>query len=329
MLKFRFVRVTAAMLYALLYTLLFAPVLHAQQDGPLSFRIPADVAAREVNIWSEGTRMSGTVYVSKVAEDKKLPAILMAHGWGGTASALRRDAVGFAQAGYLVVTFDYRGWGVSDSRVILVKPGQPSPGDKGRFIAEVQEVREVVDPVDMLTDWQNALHWLHGEPQVDTTRIGIWGSSQSGGYVAELATRDHRIKAVYSQVGAFDGRDLGRSPEAYVDAIKRARGEIGYPEPGLRVLGNLRGAPIYSRFANYAPVDHINDAGTIPMRIVVAEKEELFDNKQHGILAYERYNGPKDLVIVPGIAHYGIYMQAWPLAHKLASEWFDRHLKQQ
>jgi dienelactone hydrolase len=325
MLKFRFVRISAAMLYALL----FAPVLHAQQDGPLHFRIPTDVAAREVNIWSEGTRMSGTVYVPKVAEAKKLPAILMAHGWGGTASALRRDAVGFAQAGYLVVTFDYRGWGVSDSRVILVKPGQPSAGDKGRFSAEVQEVREVVDPVDMLTDWQNALHWLHGEPQVDTTRIGVWGSSQSGGFVAELATRDHRIKAVYSQVGAFDGRDLGRSPEAYVDAIKRARGEIGYPEPGLRVLGNLRGAPIYSRFANYAPVDHINDAGTIPMRIVVAEKEELFDNKQHGILAHERYNGPKDLVIVPGIAHYGIYMQAWPLAHKLALEWFDRHLKQQ
>lgn len=300
----------------------------AQQDGPRNFAIPADVDARTVDIWSEGTRMSGTVFIGKDAGNGRLPTILMAHGWGGTAAALTRDAVGFAQAGYLVVTFDYRGWGRSDSRVILTRPAPDAAAkNKGRFTAEVQEVREVVDPVDMLTDWQNALHWLHGESQVDTARIGIWGSSQSGGYVAEMATRDHRIKAVYSQVGAFSGHGLGTTAQAYADATRRARGEIGYPEPGIRVLGNLRGAPIYSRFANYAPVDHINDAGRIPMMIVVAENEELFDNREHGILAYERYEGPKQLVVVPGIKHYGIYMEAWPQAHKLAREWFDKHLK--
>jgi dienelactone hydrolase len=313
----------------LLLALSSAPQSHAQQDGPSNFPVPADVDARAVDIWSEGTRMSGTVYVSKkLAGGRKLPAILMAHGWGGTAAVLRRDAVGFAHAGYLAVTFDYRGWGESDARVILVNPAPPlEERNNGRFTAEVREVREVVDPVDMLTDWQNALHWLHGEPQVDTTRIGIWGSSQSGGYVVEVATRDHRIKAVYSQVGAFSGRALGEAPAAFVDATKRARGEIDYPEPGVRVIGNLRGAPIYSRFADYAPVDHINDAGDVPIRIVLAEKEELFDNREHGLLAYERYRGPKDLVVIPGITHYGVYMQAWPQAHRLALEWFDRHLK--
>lgn len=306
--------------------LLMAGIVHAQQDGPLNFRIPDEVSTRAVDIWSEGTRMSGTVFKAKSAPATPLPTILMAHGWGGTAAALTRDAVAFAQEGYLVVTFDYRGWGRSDSRMILV---QPAPADRkdGRFVAEVQPVREVVDPVDMLTDWQNALHWLQGEAEVDKARIGIWGSSQSGGYVAEMATRDHRIKAVYSQVGAFSGHGLGTTREAYTDATKRARGEIGYPEPGLKVLGNLRGAPIYSRFANYAPVDHINDAGQIPIMIVVAENEELFDNREHGLLAYERYKGPKQLVVVPGIKHYGIYREAWPQAHKLAREWFDRNLK--
>lgn len=309
-----------------LFCLLASAVALAQQDGPLNFRIPDDVATRAVDIWSEGTRMSGTVFKAKSAPATPLPTILMAHGWGGTAAALTRDAVAFAQEGYLVVTFDYRGWGGSDSRVILTKPA-PAEKKDGRFVAEVQDVREVVDPVDMLTDWQNALHWLQGEAEVDKSRIGIWGSSQSGGYVAEMATRDHRIKAVYSQVGAFSGHGLGTTPEAYADATKRARGEIGYPAPGLRVLGNLRGAPIYSRFANYAPVDHINDAGQIPIMIVVAENEELFDNRQHGILAYERYNGPKQLVVVPGIKHYGIYREAWSQAHQSAREWFDKHLK--
>lgn len=297
-----------------------------QQDGPLNFPIPADVSARAVDIWSEGARMSGTVYTLKTMSAEKLPTILMAHGWGGTAAALTRDAVGFAQAGYLVVSFDYRGWGASDARVILTQRAPPEKS-KGKFTAEVQEVREVVDPVDMLTDWQNALHWLHGESRVDTSRIGIWGSSQSGGYVAEMAARDRRIKAVYSQVGAFSGHGMGDTPQAMEEATKRARGELSYPEPGARVVGNLRGAPILHRFANYEPVNHMNDAGQIPIMIVIAENEELFDNKQHGILAYERYNGPKQLVTVPGIKHYGIYREAWPQAHKLAREWFDAHLK--
>jgi hypothetical protein len=40
-------------------------------------------------------------------------------GWSGTAAQLRADAVVFCQAGFLVVTFDYRGWGESDRRAIL------------------------------------------------------------------------------------------------------------------------------------------------------------------------------------------------------------------
>jgi uncharacterized protein len=307
--------------------LVLAQAAAGQQSGAPGAGVPDDVAARAVDIYSEGTRMAATVYSPKSATSGKLPTILMAHGWGGTAAQLARDATGFAQAGYLVVTFDYRGWGKSDARVVLTKPAPANAQEsKGQFVAEVREVREVVDPVDMLADWQNALHWLHGEPQVDTARIGIWGSSQSGGYVAEMATRDHRIKAVYSQVGAFSGHGLGTTAEAYKDATQRARGEIGYPEPGLRVLGNLRGAPIYARFANYSPVDHINDAGQIPIMIVVAENEELFDNKQHGLLAYERYKGPKRLEVIPGIKHYGIYREAWQQAHKLALEWFGKHL---
>ena len=51
----------------------------AQQDGPRNFRIPDDVATRAVDIWSEGTRMSGTVFTLKANTDGKLPTILMAH----------------------------------------------------------------------------------------------------------------------------------------------------------------------------------------------------------------------------------------------------------
>ncbi len=279
--------------------------------------IPETVEARPIHIWSEGARMSATVFLPAGAdEDEKFPTVLMAHGWGGVAAQLVRDAVAFAEAGYLVVTFDYRGWADSDGRLVLGADGE-----------SVREVREVVDPVDMLADWQNALHWLHGEPQVDADRIGLWGSSQSGGYVVEMAIRDPRVRAVHSQVGSLSGRQIGDTDEARRDAARRARGEIGYPEPGERAVGNLRGAPIASRFYNYSPVDNINDAGDIPIQFVLAENEELFDNRDHGILAYERYDGPKRLVVIPDISHYGIYREAWQQSNALALEWFDRYLK--
>ena len=77
----------------------------------------------------------------------------------------------------------------------------------------------------------------------------------------------------------------------------------------------------------YAPVEDAAKAPGCAMLFVVAENEELFDNKEHGILAYERATGPKKLVIVPGIKHYGIYTQKRDLAHELALKWYDEHLK--
>lgn len=78
----------------------------------LSLPLAAQVADFEIGpaaIVREGTRMAATAYAPKSASGK-LPCILMAHGWGGTAASLRPDAIGIARAGYYVVAFDYRGW---------------------------------------------------------------------------------------------------------------------------------------------------------------------------------------------------------------------------
>jgi dienelactone hydrolase len=245
-------------------------------------------------------------------------ADIYTHGWGGVKASLRPDAVLFAKSGYLVLTFDYRGWGDSDSRIARVK---------GR----AQDVREVVDPLDFGTDWLNAIHFAAGEPQCDMTRLGLWGSSFSGGLVVWAAERDPRVKALHSQVGSLDGRFViateAERARTHEEATKMARGEMQYPEPGAKVLGNLKGAPIRARFANYAPVEELARAPHCAMQFVIAEKEELFDNKDHGIKAYQRAPGPKNLVTVPGIKHYGIYYEARKEAQRLALEWFDKHLK--
>jgi len=42
---------------------------------------------------------------------------------------------------------------------------------------------------------------------------------------------------------------------------------------------------------------------------------------------HERATGPKKLITIPSITHYGIYNEAREQAKKEAIAWFDEHLK--
>ncbi|MYC67487.1 MAG: prolyl oligopeptidase family serine peptidase [Acidobacteriia bacterium] len=296
----------------------------AQQD----WQAPAGVNWRTDTILSEGTRLAAEIFSPSDRDGEKLPCILMAHGWGGTVRGLRRDAAVFAKAGYLTVAFDYRGWGNSGPRVILANPAPD--GKPGKFRAEVIAIREVVDPVEQGRDWLNALHWLQAEPMCDTQRIGVWGSSYSGGHVLHAAAHDHRVKAVFSQVGGMDSRFVVASDEARArtlkEATQRARGQLPYPAPGAVEVGALRGAPIREKLMHYAPVELARQASHAALMFVIAENEELFDNRDHAIKAHAAATGVKKLVTLPGIKHYGIYREARERAQQLAVEWFDAHL---
>ena len=125
------------------------------------------------------------------------------------------------------------------------------------------------------------------------------------------------------QLQSAFGSEADQLKATYDEATKRARGEIGYPAPRARVIGNLQGAPIRDKLLRYAPVEDIPMIRNCAMLFVVAEKEELFDNALHGKLAYDRAREPKKYVVIPGIAHYGIYGEARDEANKLAIEWFD------
>lgn len=306
---------------------LAAPVASAQESQS-DFRIPDGVRFETADIISEGTRMSAEVFAPDDAEGKKLPTIIMSHGWGGTAQALRPEAVAFAKAGYLVIAFDYRGWGKSDSRLTLAG-AKPEKKD-GKLIAEVKEVREVVDPIDQTADIMNAIHWATSHKRCDPDRIGLWGSSYSGGHVVYVAARDPRVKAFVSQVGAMDSRWTIATPASraftFSQGAARAQGKIGYPPPGAR-FNNMNGQPVWEKLMQYAPIEDIDRCGQCAKLFIIAENEELFDNKDHAILAHSRATGVKKLVTIPGIKHYGIYNEARDRAQKEAISWFNEHLK--
>jgi len=295
------------------------------------FRPPADLEFRAARITSAGVRLHAELFSLRSLSGRPLPTVVMGHGWGGTAAHFRRDAVDIARAGYLVLCFDYRGWGESEGRVILTRPSPvtPEPGRNQRFTAEVVEQREYVDPLEQASDWFSVIGWAAAEPAVDKERIGIRGSSYSGGHVVHVAAFDPRVKAVVSQVGYFDSRPGSEAARqaTYSATAGRSHGEP-YPPPRAVVVGRLAGAPILESFMRYAPVEDAAQVRDAAVLFVVAEKEELFDNEAQGRRAYERMpSAKKKYVTIPGISHFGVYREAREQAVKYAIDWFDEHLK--
>lgn len=292
------------------------------------YRPPAGVAFRTVTIVSDGVRLHGEVFTPADAPaGRRLPAVVMAHGWGGVAAGLRTDAADIARAGYLVLVFDYRGWGESGSPVVLVDP-EPlhRPGEADAFTARVQPLREYVNPIEQAEDWFSAIDWIMGEPQADPNRVGLRGSSYSGGHVIYVAAHDPRVKAVVSQVGGMDSRPRPGQEQPGRDlATRMARGEVGYPAPRSSTIMGLIGSPIGHKGERYAPVVEAAKV-TAPTLVILAESEEYGGNPA-AQAAYQSLKGPKELHVIPGITHYAVYSTHRPVVVKMAVDWFDRYLK--
>jgi hypothetical protein len=128
----------------------------------------------------------------------------------------------------------------------------------------------------------------------------------------------------------MDGRWAIANPQmrAYTfgQGSARTHGQIAYPRPSEK-FGTLTGAPVIEKFPAYAPIEDIGRCKDCAKLFIIAENEELFDNKEHAIRAYERATGIKKLVTIAGIKHYGVYNEARGRAQKEAIAWFDEHLK--
>ena len=287
----------------------------------------AEVARRKVELWSEGTRLAAEIFTPPgQAPEGGWPSILLCHGWGGLMSHLVPNALKFAARGYLCMTFDYRGWGESDGRIIATRDAPPLT-EAGERELKVIVLREVVDPVDLTTDARNCLHFLWSEPGVDKDRIGIWGTSYGGGHAVFTAANDRRIKVCVAQIGGY-----GLPPSAMEQALKRAadkaRGEIDpvVPQHGLDGVPNLRGTPDFARMAVHSQLEAAAKV-QVPTLIIDAEFEELVDRYEHGWTAYMmiRQNTASEYHTYP-CKHYGVYGDYYEPSTDLALEWFDKYL---
>ena len=104
------------------------------------------------------------------------PIIVMAHGLGAVRE-MRLDAFAerFTDAGYACLVFDYRHFGSS--------AGLP------RGLLSVSRQRQ---------DWSSAIAFARSLPQVDGSRVVLWGTSFGGGHVLAVGARE-RVAAVIAQ----------------------------------------------------------------------------------------------------------------------------------
>lgn len=304
---------------------------------PRAKPLPEGAEKQTVTIYSDGTKMIGDLYLPPgLRKADKRPAVVFCNGTAGTKRGTPTQlAPHFLAAGFVFLAFDYRGWGESDGKLLPVEP-LPKPDAKGEVTVKVRVVRWQMDFADQTQDIRAAIGFLAGEPSVDPERIGIMGSSYGGGLVTWVAANDPRVKCVVAQVPGMGG---GRGPAAerrlYELLTKQARGET---EPVPFETGKPTGAMARYKQIRYNPAKGIGfsplEAAAkikVPMLLVLAEKEELMDNKQNGAKVYEIIKAKKDVPValhsIKGITHYGVYKEGFEEATKLELEWFGKYLK--
>lgn len=298
--------------------------------------LPDDVERVSVTIWSDGTRMAGDVYRPKnLKPTDKLPGIVFIHGTGGVKKTpfSIRLATAFAQRGYIFLNFDYRGWGESESRLLMLEE-MPEADEKGEVNVKARAIRWQMDFQDQTTDVRNAIAFLSSEPNVDRDRIGIFGTSYGGSLVTWTAAYDPRVKCAAMQVPGLGGiRGVPYSQYAYGLMTKQARGETepvpyehGAPGGKMAAYSHMR----YNVAKDVAfDVFQAAERVKMPMLIIDAGNEELMDIKQNGGRVAEILKANGTLVsyhVIPGIGHYGVYVEKFDEVLRMELDWFDQHL---
>ncbi|MEV4165701.1 CocE/NonD family hydrolase [Nonomuraea dietziae] len=111
----------------------------------------------------------------------RAPAVLLAHGFGGSKQSVRAQAVRLAGQGYAVLTWSARGFGRSTGQIALNSPDY-----------EVKDVKQLID-------------WLAERPEVrldaqGDPRVGIAGGSYGGAIALMTAAHDPRVDAIVPMI---------------------------------------------------------------------------------------------------------------------------------
>jgi uncharacterized protein len=289
---------------------------------------------RVVRFYSEGCRLEADYYLpTGGATGGRRPGIVLCHGYSGIRKLILPDyAKIFVEAGYVALAFDYRGFGGSE-------------GEKHRIV-----------PLEQVDDIRSAITWLAAQPEVDASRIGLWGTSYGGAHVPYVAGIDARVRAAVGQVGFGDGERLlmeirtekeradllrkieedrveralhNRTSRADVPTILASAQTRDFFAAALPNFPDLEAAISWEsaeKTMEYKPIEVVERIAPRALLLIGAEKDDLCKFEGYRAL-HARAKEPKKIVGLP-ITHYEIYTEKWvPESGRLAVEWYDRHLR--
>ncbi len=295
---------------------------------------------QEIAFNGEGVTLQGWLYLPDRMPGA-VPTIVMAIGFSAVKEMyLDAFAEVFAQAGLGALVFDNRNLGASG--------GEP---------------RQEIDPWQQVRDYRHAITYACTLPAVDATRIGVWGTSYSGGHVLVVGAIDRRVTCVVAQVPLISGHrnarrlirsDLIAPLQAQFNEDRRRR-FTGEPPTMIPVvaedplapcvlptpdswqwfteMGRTR-APAWRNevtlrslemFMEYEPGAYIGWVSPTPLLLVVARDDHL-TVADEAIAAYNQALEPKKLVLIPG-GHFDAYARGFDVASTAARDWFVEHLQ--
>ena len=291
-----------------------------------------------VSFYSEGVRLEGDLYRPDGAgPDDARAGIVLCHGYTGVKSLYLPDnARVLTEAGYVVLAFDYKGWGASE-------------GPRARLA-----------PFSRVADVLAALTFLQTRPGVDPAHIGLYGTSYGGATVIWAAALDERVRCVVSVVGVGDGRRWMRSvrrPDEWHDLLARAQadreqavesGGSAMAERDEILLQDRASAELSAaaRAGNpdavsTVPASFIDETlsfhadwvvGKIaprPLLLVTTEDDRLVPPEESQSL-YDLAGEPKRLVVLKGYGHYDVYAEpAFGEVMAASLAWYRAHLPAQ
>ena len=293
---------------------------------------------RDIDFDAEGVTLRGWFYTAD-GSSRPAPTIVMAHGFSAVKEMyLDAYAEVFAAAGLNALVFDNRNFGASD--------GEP---------------RQEIDPWAQVQDYRHAITYA-GTLSESDDRIGVWGSSYSGGHVLVVAAIDRRVKAVACQVPMVSGHDnfralvradliAGFQAGFNDDRAARFRGD---PPVMVPVVAEDPAAPCalptrdswewfsetgktratswrnevtlrsVEMFSEYEPIAYLPYISPTPLLMQPAIGDHLTPCDL-AVAAYEKAREPKKLNILPG-GHFDAYVKGFDDSSGPARDWFVQHL---
>ncbi|MGW5471568.1 CocE/NonD family hydrolase, partial [Streptomyces chartreusis] len=276
---------------------------------------PAVRRADRVMDMGGGVRVDTSYFTA--AESGRRPAVLLAHGFGGSKDDVRQQAENLARDGYAVLTWSARGFGRSTGKVGLNDP-------KG----EVADVSRLLD-------------WLAKQPQVELDktgdpRVGMAGGSYGGAISLLAAGHDDRVDAIAPAITYWNLADAlfpnGVFKKLWAGIFVNSAGGCEKFEKQVcemydRVAeSGVPDAQARSMLEERSPTA-VGDRIKVPTLLMQGQSDSLFPLGQadQAAKAIKANGAPVDVDWISG-GHDGGDMETGRIQARVRS-WFDRYLK--